>query len=185
MKRILAVLLAGLLIFCFAACDNNIETEDNSSKQTADKLSSTLNPTTETSSEKVYVDAATNFDGMVTILGRWHCVASVATATGTTTDVSGEGQYYIFQSNGKVEIYYMDELMIEYDSYTFVPEKITGEYKEGTVTLVYGNSSITLGCIVEEKGLTLYTKNAGNQNYRTHYERVDYTETQKETLNSK
>lgn len=185
MKRILAVLLAGFMIFAFAACDNNTTGEDNddSSKLTAEKLSSTMSNASNTSSEKVYVDANTDFKGMVTILGRWHCVASVETADNKTTDVSGEGQYYIFQSNGKVEVYYMDELMMEYDSYTFVPESITGEYKEGTLTLVYSNSSITLGCIVEENALTMYTKNQGAQNYRTLYERVDFTEEQKETLN--
>lgn len=188
MKRLLAILMCLILVAGLAACDNDSgeAAVDGSSSDTSSRLSAAQDPSVEgqssntasatdsTSSEKVYVDAETDFTGKVTIVGRWHCVSSYETATGKSDDVSDEGQYYIFESTGKAESYYEDTLMIEYSKYSFVASSDNGRVKEGTLVLSYGATSISLGCIVEEKRLTIYTRNSGNQNYQTVYERVDF-----------
>ena len=190
MKKLIAIFVC--LIFAvsiFAACDNGEGSLDSSSEatRTSSKLSagnqsggsasskeSASSDTDDTSSKKVYVDAETDFTGQVTIVGRWHCVKSYETATGKTVDTSEEGEYYIFESTGTAESYYKDTLMMEYESYVFTPEKVTEKVKEGELVIKYGPTTITLGCIVEENRLTLYTNNSGNKNYQTVYERVPF-----------
>lgn len=187
MKRLLAFLMCLILVMLLAACDNGEAPVDGSSSDTSSKLSAAQDPsvdnsqssqttsaTDSTSSEKTYVDANTDFSGKVTIVGRWHCITNYETATGKSTDVSKEGQYYIFESTGRAETFYMDTLMIEYSKYSFTVSSDNGRVKEGTLVLSHGPTSVSLGCIVEEKRMTIYTRNSGNQNYQTVYERVDF-----------
>lgn len=202
MKRLIAIILCLLFVFLFAACDNgegkDKDTESNNSLtssttsgnnsstqsqqsaagqaggNSASSTVSTGDPAENTSSGKTYVDAETDFTGQVTIVGRWHCLQTYETATGKTTDSSQNGEYYIFESTGKAESYYMDTLMVEYPQYVFTPTRTTERVKEGTLVISYGPTSISLGCMVEENRLTLYTKNTGNQNFQTVYERVPF-----------
>ena len=199
MKQLLCILLALAMIFSLVACGKGGEatgdkegdtstfsipsrTDESSSKKSAagqqggsdtSYSDSTVSVgTADTSSKKVYIDADKDFTGQVTIVGRWRCRTELRGEE--KTDVWDNGQYYIFESTGALEADYHGYSMMEYEGYEFEVEQESTTYKEGKLKMKYGGTSITLGCKVEEKKLTIRTLNAGDNNVVTIYERVDF-----------
>ncbi len=115
-------------------------------------------PSGNTSSQ--YIDANVDFTGKKTIVGRWQCITE--TQNGETRDVSKDGIYYIFSSDGTIDTFYKDSDMQVYSTYTV---------GDDTVTLKNVNSSVTLNYTVTETTLTLSIPGGAVE---TVYQRVPY-----------
>ena len=142
MKLLFSILL---IIVMLCGCTDAVGTESSA-------------PADATSSR--YIDADTDFTGMVTIVGRWHCISE--TQNGETRDASEDEIYYIFSSDGTMDSFYQGSEVIDYSGYVC---------DDGKVTMSYAGNSITLNYTVEETRLTLFIDDGS---IKTVYERVDY-----------
>ncbi len=142
--KLLVPVLCLMLLFCGCGGNDTAETSSLTGSNTSSQ----------------YVDADVDFTGKVTLIGRWHC--QTETKNGETVDVSKDGIYYIFSSDGTVDSFYGGESMGIYSGYTT---------KDDTVTIIVGNSYVTLKYYVTETTLTLSTLNG---DISTVYIRVPY-----------
>ena len=174
MKKTVAALFAALLLITVAACGKSpaFSSVDNLKNGSS---SGTASNATETSSIRYYPDAKKDFTGKITIVGYWHCISSTG-PDGVVTDESEYEQYYLFESDGNMQNFYQDEEFTTYTGYKFTESSSDSRQKEGDLAITYGNTTIVLKCVIEEKRLILSTNNANGQNYSTVYERVKFPE---------